>query len=336
MVTDFVSIVRELSLDELRDEAMTAPKLLVVGEPGPRERLSRDLFEIDNRPFLRQETSLPPAEAEHPDLVLVVWTGTDTPGLRRTVGEAQTRGWPVLVVSTVESAPPDDALLAAPLTWVRSWRADDLDAARSRVAAAFEEPRWLALGRHLPAMRAPVATTLVGATARANAQFAALANLPAIIPLFGNIAGASADMLVLTKNQLLLIYKLAAIYGRDMENRRQIYLEMAPVVGAALLWRTVARELVALVPGFLGALPKIGIAYTGTYAVGRAAQYYYEVGRVPTREEWEQFTRQALTWWTSTRQHWQSQVASALPTPSTNNAHPRGFTTPQSDGPVVH
>lgn len=99
---------------------------------------------------------------------------------------------------------------------------------------------------------------------------------------------------MLTKNQLLLLYKLAALYGRDVDERRQVYLEMAPVVGAALVWRTVARQLVALVPSFLGAVPKIAIAYSGTVVVGRAAQYYYEEGRRPTRAEWDRLYRQAV------------------------------------------
>ena len=39
------------------------------------------------------------------------------------------------------------------------------------------------LGRYLPEMRPTVAAALVQATARANAQFAALSNLPAVIPV---------------------------------------------------------------------------------------------------------------------------------------------------------
>jgi len=46
--------------------------------------------------------------------------------------------------------------------------------------------------------------------------------------------------------------------------------------------RTLARELVGLVPGGVGMGLKAMVAYAGTFAAGRAAVFYYQVGRPPT------------------------------------------------------
>ena len=74
----------------------------------------------------------------------------------------------------------------------------------------------------------------------------------------------------------------------------QVITEMVPIVGAGFLWRTIARSLVALVPGPLTIAPKVAVAYVGTYVVGKAAQYYYRVGKRPSVETLEHFQREAL------------------------------------------
>ena len=98
------------------------------------------------------------------------------------------------------------------------------------------------------------------------------------------MVGDVADMLVLTKNQVLLLFKLAGLYGRDLELGRQLLVEIMPVVGGAFVWRSTARALVGLLPGLLGLLPKTLVAYTGTYVVGQTARYYYRFGRKPPPE----------------------------------------------------
>ena len=151
----------------------------------------------------------------------------------------------------------------------------------------------LALGRRFTPFRRAAAAKVITDTAWANAQFAAFSNLPALIPVVGNLIAATADFFVLTRNQIMLLLKLAAIYGRDLRVARNIYLEIMPVVGAGLLWRTAARELVALVPGLLGALPKVLIAFAGTYTVGQAAAYYYDQRRRPPADVVQSFYARA-------------------------------------------
>ena len=76
------------------------------------------------------------------------------------------------------------------------------------------------------------------------------------------------DMPLLTLNQLRLVLRIAAAYGEEMNRDR--LPEALAVVAAGLGLRTVARELLDLVPVAGWAL-KGAIAYAGTRAVGEAA-----------------------------------------------------------------
>jgi uncharacterized protein (DUF697 family) len=82
----------------------------------------------------------------------------------------------------------------------------------------------------------------------------------------------------------MMVLRLAAAFGRTPEPRARMR-EIAPVIGTAFGWRALARELVGLVPGGVGMALKASIAYAGTFATGRAAVFYYQMGRPPTRIE---------------------------------------------------
>jgi uncharacterized protein (DUF697 family) len=152
----------------------------------------------------------------------------------------------------------------------------------------------LAAGRRHPLLREPVAEHLIRDTSRVNAQFAAISSIPANVPLVGGLVGDMADILVLTKNQVLLLFKLAGLYGRDLALGRQLLVEIMPVVGSAFMWRSAARTLLGLVPGLLGMLPKTMVAYSGTYVVGQMARYYYRHGHKPPPELAHQLREESL------------------------------------------
>lgn len=152
----------------------------------------------------------------------------------------------------------------------------------------------LALGRSLPTMRVEAARHLIRETARVNAEFAAVSSLPGIVPLIGGITAVGTDMVVLTKNQVMLLIKLAVIHHRSIADRWQLITEIAPVVGAAFMWRTAARALITLLPTPLAIAPKVTVAYVGTYVVGRAAEYYYQQGRRPPPDLLEGFGSEAI------------------------------------------
>ena len=173
--------------------------------------------------------------------------------------------------------------------------ADVMNAPRPLLAAIIgqvEGDGRLAVAAALPVFRQLVAETIVDETAKANASFAVTTGLAETIPVLTAPLNLG-DMVVLTKNQLLLIFKIAAIHGEDIHDSTRIFREMVPVVGAGFFWRTVAREAAAMVPMMGGAVPKVAIAYTGTMAIGRAADFYYTTGAKPSKEMMKSFYQQA-------------------------------------------
>ena len=57
-----------------------------------------------------------------------------------------------------------------------------------------------------------------------------------------------ADFPVLTLNQIRMVLRIAAAHGEELDKERAV--EILTVVAAGLGFRTVARQLVGLVPGF--------------------------------------------------------------------------------------
>ncbi|MHB8620372.1 MAG: hypothetical protein ACYDAG_12510, partial [Chloroflexota bacterium] len=123
--------------------------------------------------------------------------------------------------------------------------------------------------------RQPVAEAEIQRFARVNAEVAVVSAVPQASIILGP-ASAIADTFVLTKNQAVLILRLAAMFGLPVNRKRLV--EILPVVGAAFGWRSVARELVGMLPAGIGVVPKAVVAYTGTVVVGRSALWYYQTG----------------------------------------------------------
>ncbi|MGQ9827432.1 MAG: hypothetical protein ACUVSY_10640 [Roseiflexus sp.] len=144
------------------------------------------------------------------------------------------------------------------------------------------EAQHLAAARRFPGVRAVYARRLINSTSITNATYALASSLPEQIPILG-IPFAVADIVVLTKNQAIMVYRLALAYGAPPDFRQRI-TEVMPVIGGAFVWRELARTLVGVVPVW-GVVPKVGIAYAGTYATGMAAWRWYETGELIPREE---------------------------------------------------
>lgn len=177
----------------------------------------------------------------------------------------------------------------------------------------------LALAHQYPTLRRQVAEDLIREASRVNAQFALMSSLPSLVPVLGMFLGGMADILVLTKNQAMLVFKLAAIYGRDVSDRTAVLREILPVIGSAFIWRTAARTAVGLAPAPISALPKAAIAYLGTYSVGQAARYYYERGDRPPPEVVRGFQAEARRLYASVNDALKQRFAGqrqALPAPT--------------------
>jgi len=135
--------------------------------------------------------------------------------------------------------------------------------------------RQLSLARHYPVFRLAIARNLISDTSLANATYSIGTGFAEIIPAL-TVPFTVADMMILTKNQALMVYKLGLALGLSTRWQEHV-TELGSVVGAGFLWRQVARELVGLIPGW-GIVPKVAVAYAGTYAVGEAILRWYQTG----------------------------------------------------------
>lgn len=262
-VREVFSIVREMSFDDLRDTALRQPRVAVIARTIDEARgIAADVF------------------------------GPEAPGL--VVAQGEDESWPRAADVVLVECRSRPELGRGGYDHVIEFSADEpVEQIRQRVVRSGDDLE-LALGRAFPALRQAAAMHVVNMTSRVNGQFALASNLPALIPVVGGVLAAGADTIVLTKNQLMMIYKLAAIHDRDLDNRFRIYQEMVPVVGAGLFWRTVARDLAAILPFAAGAVPKVAIAFAGTFAAGMAAHVYYHEGKRVDSDRMRQFYRNAL------------------------------------------
>lgn len=277
-VRNTINVLREVSITELRDEAEREPTVLVLA---PDEEQARRLGQT----IIGGDASYQPQVAalftkidqiERFDAVVVF-----DPGRTGRADEMRRR-----IRSTDAS------------TGVFSFSGNDVTdtAAAAAVRAAITRrlpDRAPAFGRYFPQFRDAAVQAVIDESARANAEFALVSNIPAVIPIVGSLAAAGADFFVLTKNQIMLVLKIAAIHRQDLSNYRKILAELGPVVGAGLFWRTIAREAASFLPFAAGTIPKVAIAYTGTVVAGRAADFYFRSGQRPSQIDVKGFYRDA-------------------------------------------
>lgn len=124
------------------------------------------------------------------------------------------------------------------------------------VAARLGEAGAPLAGR-LPVLRGAVCDRIVTSFARKNGIVGAAVFVP------------GADLPILALNQVRMLLLLDQAYGLELDPRERLP-EILAVVGAGLGLRTVARELLDVVP-VAGWAVKGGIAYAGTRALGEAA-----------------------------------------------------------------
>jgi uncharacterized protein (DUF697 family) len=275
---NFVGVLREVSFDELREQAELVPRVLVVApDEAAARRLGEALVGGDGAGAVTARGLEAGAGAAGRFDAVVVHDPGRTGALERLRGQVPAEAGPPPVFAFEGTGPEDEKALEA----LRRLMMDRLP------------DRAPAFGRAFRPFRDAAVRAVVDETSKANAQFALVSNIPAVVPIIGSLAAAGADFLVLTKNQVLLMFKIAAIHGRDLHDHWGIMRELMPVVGAGLFWRTVAREMASFIPFAAGTVPKVAIAYAGTVAVGRGADFFYQTSRKPSREQFQGYYRQA-------------------------------------------
>ncbi|MDW8053426.1 MAG: hypothetical protein RMJ86_02620 [Anaerolineae bacterium] len=179
----------------------------------------------------------------------------------------------IAVVVAAQSVPPEADVVLPLINGVL----DDAEA-QHRIVQAVRDLRAvdeLALARHLPAFRSTVVHALIDEVAIANAAYTFGSGALEINPITG-VPLNVADIVVLTKNQAILAYKIALAMGLPSDFKH-VMPQIAGVVGVGFLWRQAARALVGLLPG-LGILPKVAVAFAGTYVVGEAVYRWCATG----------------------------------------------------------
>ena len=277
-VRNFLSVVREVDFDEVRGRAETPPRVMVVCDRTARgEEFITTVFGHQMQRFIDIRTEwFADIDGSRYDIIVVL--DPDGAGILKQVQQAVGPDAPRKVVFAPMSQPE---MTPREITGVQ----DSIVALNLDLAPA--------LGRKFPELRVAAVRAIIDETSKANAQFALVSNVPAVIPIVGNIVAAGADLIVLTKNQVMMVFKIAAAHERDLNNQIAMMRELAPVVGGGFLWRTVAREASSFLPLAAGTVPKVAIAYVGTVVMGRAADYYYRFGKKPTREHLREFTQLA-------------------------------------------
>jgi uncharacterized protein (DUF697 family) len=136
-------------------------------------------------------------------------------------------------------------------------------AMRELADRAGDSGPWLA--SLLPAFRPYVVDELIESAARRNARTSLMIFIP------------GADLPILTTMQMRMVLKIAACHGQKVSPDRA--LELLSVLGAGFGFRMIARELLDFIP-VAGWAIQSGVAYSGTKALGKAADEYFEHGAV--------------------------------------------------------
>ena len=296
--------VKELDLQQIRSDAEQEVRLAIAGaDPDALQTLANQLRSDPRRPDEITHTLIPLFQIEEEidlggvDLLLLLVT-TD-PDLQARQGSllaewAKDGRRAILIFDPEVQADAYDQAVSKAGGFPHVFASvEDWPALHTELAPAIVEELLefnLALGRRFPLLRETVARNLILDTSSANAAYSFSTGLAEIIPIL-DIPLNVADIIILTKAQALLVYKLGLALG--MSTDWQFYVgELSGVIGSGFLWRQVARSLVGLIPAW-GIVPKVAVAYSGTYVVGQAVLHWYQTGRHLSKKKMRQLSRSA-------------------------------------------
>jgi uncharacterized protein (DUF697 family) len=304
-----MSTLRELDVSAIREEAERQFSIACVGDRQLFDQLAALLRAQGlNRhgagggdPLFHSAlgTSQNDESLRRADLLVLLFDGRRSLPVAETapLGRLAGLGVPttVLIVGAATSdelGPPRPEFAHAEIAVVPSL--DDSTALTTIAAAILARlpgELHLAAARRLPGLRAVFAEELIRSVSFANASFAVASAIPEQIPILA-VPFVAADMIVLTKNQALMVYRVALAYGAQPDFRERM-AELAPVIGGGFVWRQLARSLIGLIP-IWGVIPKVAVAYAGTYATGVAAWGWFSDSKLLTRERMRQLSDEAM------------------------------------------
>lgn len=284
--------IKEIDLKPIRDSATHPVRIVLVGAQGVgRHTLAEQMRTDPSRPGVHTQSALAlisvdaVAEAPVAHLIIVLVDATRTNFLEEQllVRKWSEAGKNVLVfinkIDLVESNIVGDAQQGWLASRVIYGSVNDIAYLQREFIPTVLELlplQQVALGRQFPLFRLTVARQLINEACLSNAAYSFSTGLAEIVPVL-DLPLNVTDMVVLTKSQAFLAYKLGLLLG--FSTRWQDYVtEFGSVIGSGFLWRQIARQLIGLVPGW-GIVPKVAVAYSGTYVVGNAILGWYLTGR---------------------------------------------------------
>jgi uncharacterized protein (DUF697 family) len=287
---DVWGLLKEMDLEAVRREADRPFQVLVVGHADDAEATADLLSGPGNgrHPWLLCADT---AEARRRagsgliDLAVMVARPADSePSAAATREVLAAARVPFVTVLVAASSRASDAVARggeAVRALVPALGADAVGPLAGAILAAVPAPLRLPLARQLPPLRPAVIGALIEDAARTNALYSLTTGLAEAVPVL-NVPLNLADVVVLTKNQLLMSYRIALAAGKRGRGR-ELMAEVAGVIGGGLLFRQAGRSLIGLIPG-VGIVPKVAVAYAGTIAIGRAVSVWALDGGTLTKQ----------------------------------------------------
>jgi uncharacterized protein (DUF697 family) len=300
-------VLREIDLASIKRESEKRFRILLLGPVGltgpvgTHLSTSRkdDVGAAGVHPWLVQHTlDDTAAELGTYGLAVLVTTQPEPDTLQtRWLKELRQARVPVLtVVQSSDAAKQPGVSLPRPLEHARvvttdSERTTLQETLATALLKAVPADLRLSLARQLPLLRTCYMRALTEDTARANAMYVASTGLAKVVPIL-NIPMNVADFFILTKNQLVMAYRIALAGGKE-GNPQDLMGEIVSVLGGGFFFRQVAREMVGLIPVW-GILPNIAVSYAGTWLVGQAVTLWVREGKNLSVEDMRNFYGEAL------------------------------------------
>jgi uncharacterized protein (DUF697 family) len=290
-------VISDVDLEAIRRHALALVDVWIVAEqPDDAAALTALLSPGGPHPALRTldaETLVQPLTHVPRAAVLITRSPALSPALAAARNALRTAGGRVMTLVVGATGPVASArqLGEDVRVAVAAWDAGAVDPIAGSLLALYDDDERLALARQLIPLRPALFERLITETAAANASFALTTGLAEVVPILTAPLNLG-DIVILTKNQLLLGYRIVLAAGRTGEPRALI-AEIAGVLGSGFLFRQAARQLVGLIP-IAGIVPKVAIAYSGTWAIGRAIVLWVTEGRDVTAGSVQRMTSEGL------------------------------------------
>jgi uncharacterized protein (DUF697 family) len=299
--------IKEIDLKPIRESATHPVRIVLVGAQGTgRHTLAEQMRTDPARPGIHTQSTLglitveaiSEAPVAHLIIVLVDATRTDFLEEQSLVKKWSEAGKNVLVFINKIDLVNGNIVGDAQQGWLASrviyGSVNDIAYLQREFIPTMLELlplQHIALGRQFPLFRLTVARQLINEACFSNAAYSFSTGLAEIVPVL-DLPLNVTDMVVLTKSQAFLAYKLGLLLG--FSTRWQDYVtEFGSVIGSGFVWRQIARQLIGLVPGW-GIVPKVAIAYSGTYVVGNAILGWYLTGRNLSPKQMRALSAQAF------------------------------------------